>query len=79
MKRILPKPEELGVTVPKHVKEDLYRKGFEHSIGGGQITKREHLRASFRAGFRDGRIFLREERRRRGILEFPVKWRLVSR
>jgi len=75
MKKILPRPKIVDVVIPKGVDSEMYQAGFEHSVTGGQITKREHLKASFRLGFRNGRLYLKELRKKKGILEFPIKWK----
>jgi hypothetical protein len=37
------------------------------------------MRLSFREGYRAAKMYLRELRRTRGILEFPARWRVRLR
>lgn len=64
--------KEVTVVVPAYVIEELYIAGYEHSMRGGNLTKREHFKASFRLGFRTAKLELKEIRRRRGIIDFPM-------
>jgi hypothetical protein len=68
-----PEPQEIGVPIPRHLIRERFRSGFRHALKGGQITRVEHLRLSFREGFRAGKLYLRELRRSQGILMFPLK------
>jgi len=74
-----PSPQEAGIKIPPHVKEDRFCTGFRHGLQGGQLDKVEYMRLSFREGFRASRLYLRELRRSRGILEFPARWRVRMR
>jgi hypothetical protein len=76
MQYIYPEPEELGIKIPHHLIKDRFRTGFLHALKGGQIRKVEQLRLSFREGYRAGKLYLKELRRMRGILSFPVQGRL---
>ena len=53
--------------------------GFEHALKGGHLTEAEYFRRSFRLGFRAAKLYLREVRRRRGILDFPMRARIRLR
>ena len=66
-----PEPQDVGITIPKHLMRDRFCAGFRHALQGENLLKREHLRLSFREGFRAGKLYLREVRRTRGILNFP--------
>jgi len=68
-----PEPQEVGVPIPRHLIRERFRSGFRHALKGGQITRVEHLRLSFREGFRAGKLYLRELRRTQGILMLPFK------
>lgn len=68
-----PNPKDVGIQVPAHLKEDRFRSGFLHALKGGHLNKAEFLRLSFREGFRTGKLYLREVRRRMGVVEFPMK------
>ena len=68
-----PTPQELGIRIPTHLRETRFMHGFEHALKGGHLTRAEYFRLSFREGYRTGKLFLRELRRSRGILEFPMK------
>lgn len=68
-----PSPQDLGIRIPKNVKELEFCRGFEWALRGLQITSVEHLRQSFRFGFRAGKLYLNELRRARGIIPFPMK------
>jgi hypothetical protein len=73
---VYPKLEDIGVKIPRHLIKDRFRSGFEHALRGGQISRVEHLRLSFREGFRAGKLYLQEVRRQRGILTFPMRGRI---
>lgn len=68
-----PDPEDVGITVPAHLIGERFQRGFRHALEGGQITAAEQLRLSFREGFRAGKLYCRELRRARGVLEFPMR------
>ena len=69
---IYPVPQEVGVRVPTHLKENRFRAGFEHGLKGGQLNRVEYMRLSFREGYRAAKLYLREVRRNQGLLEFPM-------
>jgi hypothetical protein len=76
MKNSYPSPQEAGIRIPPHVKQDVFCAGFRHGLQGGHLVKVEYMRLSFREGYRAAKLYLREVRRSRGILEFPVRWRV---
>ena len=71
-----PTPQEAGVRIPSHLKADVFSRGFRHGLMGGQLDRSEYMRLSFREGFRASRLYLREVRRIRGVLEFPARWKV---
>ncbi len=71
-----PNPQEAGVRIPPHLMEERFCAGFRHGLKGGQLNRVEYLRLSFREGFRAAKLYLREVRRSRGILEFPARWHI---
>jgi hypothetical protein len=71
-----PTPKDLGIEIPSSLIAERFNKGFLHALKGGQIRKREQLRLSFREGYRAGKLYLRELRRERGILNFPMQGRI---
>ena len=71
-----PTPQEAGVRIPPHLKTEQFSMGFRHGLMGGQLDRSEYLRLSFREGFRASRLYLREVRRLRGVLEFPARWKI---
>lgn len=71
-----PKPQEVGIRIPPHLKADRYCAGFEHGLRGGQLDRVEYMRLSFREGYRASKLYLREVRRSQGVLEFPATWKL---
>jgi len=75
----IPTPADIGLRIPRHLIADRFRQGFHHALSGGQINRVEHLRLSFREGFRAGKLYLREVRRRQGIVEFPVTGKIKMR
>ena len=79
MRHVYPEPEDVGISIPRHLREDRFRTGFRHALEGGQITHREQLRRSFRFGFRAGKLLCRELRRRQGVLTFPLQGRVATR
>jgi hypothetical protein len=76
MDNIYPTPQEAGVRIPFHLMKDRFCAGFHHGLKGGQLDEVEYMRLSFRDGFRAAKLYLRRVRRSRGILEFPVRWRV---
>ncbi len=74
-----PEPQAVGIRIPPHVKQDRFCAGFRHGLKGGQLDKVEYMRLSFREGYRVAKLYLRELRRSRGILEFPARWRVRTR
>lgn len=79
MDNIYPSPQDAGIRIPPHLKEDRFCAGFEHGLRGGQLNKAEYLRLSFREGYRASKLYLREVRRARGIIEFPARWKVRLR
>jgi hypothetical protein len=79
MENSYPKPEDVGIRIPPTLKPRLYSAGFEHALKGGQLDRVEYMRLSFREGFRAAKLYLRELRRSRGILEFPARWKVRTR
>lgn len=74
-----PSPQEVGIRIPAHLKENRFCNGFLHALKGGQLDKREFLRLSFREGYRAGKLYLRDLRRKMGVMEFPMKARVRMR
>jgi hypothetical protein len=64
------------VAVPPSLIKDRYQAGFAHAMRGGQLDDIDYFRLSFREGFRAAKLQLRELRRRRDIIDFPMKARL---
>ena len=77
MKHSYPDPRDVGIKIPPHLIKQRFRGGFLHALKGRQITQVEQLRLSFREGYRAGKLYLREERRKRGILHFPMQGKVV--
>lgn len=74
-----PTPEDIGLRIPATLRRDRFRRGFDHALRGGQLDRVECFRLSFRLGFRTAKLYLREVRRSRGILEFPMRTRVRLR
>jgi hypothetical protein len=77
--RHYPTPDDLHLPIPRTLRRDRFCRGFEHGLRGGQLDQVEFFRLSFRMGFRAAKLFLRDERRRRGILDFPMRARFRQR
>jgi len=75
-----PTPEDLGLRIPSTLRRERFNRGFDHALHGGQLDRVDYFRLSFRLGFRAAKLYLREVRRRQGILEFPLprRWRLKN-
>lgn len=71
-----PTPRDLGIKLPADIREDRFNAGFEHALKGGKLDKVEYFRRSFGLGFRTAKLYLRELRRRQGILDLPVRRKL---
>ena len=76
MKYIYPKAEDVGIVIPPNLIKQRFDDGFLHALKGRQITKTEHLKLSFREGYRAGKFYLRDLRRAQGIYTFPVEGRV---
>lgn len=68
-----PDPQDIGIRIPRNLIQERFRSGFRHALKGGQLTRVEHLRLSFRAGFRAGKLYLRDLGRAHGVLMFPFR------
>lgn len=71
-----PTPGDAGIRIPPHLMADRFSAGFDHALKGGQLDHVEYFRRSFRLGFRAAKLYLRKVRRRRGVLDFPARYRL---
>ncbi len=76
MQHAYPQPEDAGITIPLHLRADRFCSGFRHALEGGQITEVKQLRLSFREGYRAGKLYLRDLRRKMGIINFPQQGRI---
>jgi hypothetical protein len=76
MDHIYPTPQQAGVRIPSHLIKDRFCAGFQHALKGGQLHEVEYMRLSFREGFRAAKLYLRQVRRSRGIIEFPVRYQV---
>jgi len=76
MNYLYPEPQEVGVKIPRYLRRERFCLGFRHALTGGQISQVEHLRLSFREGFRAGKLHLRELRRAQGIINFPLQGKM---
>ncbi len=76
MENRYPKPADVGIRIPCTLQQERFCAGFEHGLKGGQLDRIEYMKLSFREGYRASKMFLRELRRSRGILEFPARWRI---
>jgi hypothetical protein len=74
-----PTPDDLGLVIPRTLRRERFNRGFAHALRGGHLDRLEYFRLSFRMGFRAAKLFLRDERRRRGILQFPMRARFRQR
>ena len=75
----IPTPADIGLRIPAHLMADRFCCGFHHALTGGQINKVEQFRLSFREGYRAGKLYLKELRRRKGIVEFPLMGKMRFR
>ena len=75
----VPTPHDTGLRIPPHLMADRYSCGFHHALTGGQITTVEQFRLSFLEGYRAGKLYLKEVRRSRGIVEFPLTGKIRMR
>lgn len=76
MQYAYPQPEDVGITIPSHLRTDRFCNGFRHALKGGQITEAKQLRLSFREGYRAGKLYLRDLRREMGVINFPVQGKI---
>lgn len=74
-----PNPRDIGYKIPSHLRQQRFKDGFQHALRGGHLTQVEYFRRSFRFGFRVAKLYLRELRRRQGVLDFPLQARIRLR
>ena len=79
MDQVYPTPQEAGIRIPPNLQKDRFCAGFRHALGGGQLDRVEYMKQSFREGFRAAKLYLRDLRRSRGIIDFPARWRLRTK
>jgi hypothetical protein len=79
MPNTYPLPRDIGFKISPDIRENRFNAGFEHALKGGHLTEAEYFRRSFRLGFRAAKLYLREVRRCRGILDFPMRARIRLR
>ena len=79
MKHSYPQPEDVGIKIPMYLIKDRFRQGFSHALQGMQLTRSEHLKLSFREGYRAGKLFLTKLRKEMNIIEFPLKAKVTMR
>ncbi len=79
MQAVFPTPQQIGFKVPVDLIETRFSAGFEHALKGGHLTDIEYFRRSFRLGFRTAKLYLREVRRARGVIDFPFRRRVRLR
>lgn len=75
----IPTPADVGLRIPAHLIAERFCCGFHHALTGGQLDKVEQLRLSFRQGYRAGKLYLKELRRRQGVVAFPVMGKMRLR
>lgn len=68
--------EDFELSIPNDIVEERYRAGFQHGLTGGQLDRPIYLQKSFRLGYRAAKLYIKELRRRNGIVTFPVQGRL---
>ncbi len=74
-----PTPDEIGLKIPASLRKERFCRGFDHALKGGHLDDIEYFRLSFRIGYRSAKLYLREVRRHRGILQFPMRTRMRLR
>ena len=71
-----PTPGEVGIPIPVHLRAERFEAGFLHGLQGNHLARPEHMRLSFREGFRAAKLYLKVLRKEQGIHEFPLQGRL---
>ena len=79
MRHRYPTPRHVGLKIPRDIRMGRFEEGFKHALKGGHLTEIEYFRRSFRLGFRAAKLYLREVRRHRGVLDFPMRGRFRMR
>jgi hypothetical protein len=64
------KPQDLEIKIPSDAIEADFVAGFEHGMESNTLT---NFKLSYRKGFRAAKLLLKEIRRQRGVLQFPMK------
>lgn len=67
------------MVIPPHLRRDRFCQRFTHGLQGGRLDQIEYFRLSFRLGYRASKLYLRQVRRRQGVLEFPMRGRIRLR
>jgi len=67
------KPEEVRIQIPKSVNRQLYEAGFEHGMKSNNLSI---FKASYSAGFRAAKLYLKELREQQGVVHFPFKGKI---
>jgi hypothetical protein len=76
---VYPTPQDIGIRIPPQLRAADFCQGFEWALRGRQITQVEHLRRSFRLGFRAGKLYLNQLRRAQGVIPLPMKRQMRMR
>lgn len=76
IKTKLPTPKEVGITTPNVINKERYEEGFQHGLISNKLLKPEHLRASFREGFRAAKLYLKQLYKDRNVTVMPTKARM---
>ena len=79
MKHCYPTPRDVGIDAPRRLIKERFDAGFEHGLKGGQLDRVEYFKLSFREGFRAAKLYLRDLRRQRGVVNFPLQGRFKIR
>ncbi|MDH5545150.1 MAG: hypothetical protein OEZ43_06120 [Gammaproteobacteria bacterium] len=74
-----PKPRDVGIAIPIHLRANRFEAGFHHALKGLHLTKPEHLTLSFREGYRAAKFYLKWLRKQQGVHEFPLQGKLKFR
>ena len=67
-----PPPVEVNIKIPSHLDKQLFQNGFDHGLQSNELTC---FKASYRAGFREAKLYLRQAQQSQGILELPKRSR----
>lgn len=70
-----PMADEIEIRLPSTVNKSLFKSGFDHGMRSNTLT---NFKASYRAGFRAAKLYIRELNATQGIHSMPRRSKFVA-